>query len=240
MGMTGADQVFEGVMGFFKEVCGGDSFDIPAWGGEGEPFMINKTYIKKYPAEYHSQSAIDAVERMIEERGGKTFAPDEIEEVEIATFTASWEIIGGEPEKWRPQSRETADHSLPYITCAALVDGEVTQATFEPERFMNETLLSLVARTKVVPDSEFDKLYPQDGIPNRITVKLKDGTALEGRVDAPRGHALNPMSDEEVVAKYMTMAGPMLGDRAAEEALEPMWTLEEQDDLGDVFGGLIV
>ena len=239
MGMTGADQVFEGVMGFFKEVCGGDTFDIPVWGGGREPFMINKTYIKKYPAEYHSQSAIDAAEQIIADRDSK-FSPEEIESIEIATFTASWEIIGGEPEKWRPQSRETADHSLPYITCAALVDGEVTQATFEPERFKDEALLSLVSKTKVVPDSELDKLYPEKGIPNRITIKMKDGKSFEKRVDAPKGHALNPMTDEEVEAKFLSMAQPMLGERAAREAMEPMWNLDQQEDLSDVFGGMLV
>ena len=239
MGMTGADQVFEGVMGFFKEVCGGDAFDIPVWGGGSEPFMINKTYIKKYPAEYHSQSAIDAAEQIIAERGS-LFTPEEVEEIEIATFTASWEIIGGEPEKWRPQSRETADHSLPYITCAALVDGEVTQATFEPERFRDEELLGLVAKTKVVPDPELDKLYPGKGIPNRITIKMKDGKSFEKRVDAPKGHALNPMTDEEVEAKFLSMAQPMLGERAAREAMEPMWNLDQQEDLSDVFGGMLV
>ena len=244
MGMTGADQVFEGVMGFFKEVCGGDTFDIPVWGGpnssgKGEPFMINKTYIKKYPAEYHSQSAIDAAEQIIAERGS-LFTPDEVDEIEIATFTASWEIIGGEPEKWRPQSRETADHSLPYITCAALVDGRVTQATFEPERFKDENLLSLVAKTKVVPDPELDKLYPEKGIPNRVTIKMKDGKSFEKRVDAPKGHALNPMSDEEVEGKFLSMAQPMLGERAAHEALEPMWNLDQQEDLSDIFGGMLI
>ena len=239
MGMTGADQVFEGVMGFFKEVCCGDTFDIPTWGGGKEPFMINKTYIKKYPAEYHSQSAIDAAEQIIAERGSM-FTPDEIDGIEIATFTASWEIIGGEPEKWRPQSRETADHSLPYITCAALVDGEVTQATFEPERFKDEGLLGLVAKTKVVPDAEFDKLYPEQGIPNRITVKMKDGKSFEKRVDAPKGHALNPMTDEEVEAKFLSMSVPMLGERAAREAMDPMWNLDQQEDLSDVFGGMLV
>jgi 2-methylcitrate dehydratase len=239
MGMTGADQVFEGVMGFFKEVCGGDTFDIPGWGGGGEPYMINKTYIKKYPAEYHSQSAIDAAEQIIAERGS-LFTPEEILDIEIATFTASWEIIGGEPEKWRPRSRETADHSLPYITCAALVDGQVTQATFDEKRFTDERLLSLVAKTRVIPDPELDKLYPEQGIPNRITIKMADGTSFVKRVDAPKGHALNPMTDEEVEAKFLSMAVPMLGENAAREALLPMWALDQQEDLSDVFGGMLV
>jgi len=239
MGMTGASQVFEGEMGFFKEVCGGDTFDIPVFGGENEPFMINRTYIKKYPAEYHSQSAVDAAEQIIAEHGG-VFSPSEIDSVEIATFNASYEIIGGEPEKWRPQSRETADHSLPYITCAALVDGRVTVATYDEPRFRDEELLSVVARTKVVPDKELDKLYPEKGIPNRVTVKLRDGRSFEKRVDAPSGHALNPMTDEMVEAKYLTMAAPMLGQSAAVEALGPIWSLDQQEDLGELFAGFVV
>lgn len=239
MGMTGASQVFEGEMGFFNEVCRGDTFDIDAFGGEGEPFMINRTYIKKYPAEYHSQSAVDAAEQIIAEHGG-VFAPDSIESVEIATFNASYEIIGGEPEKWRPQSRETADHSLPYITCAALVDGKVTMATYDESRFRDEELLAVVSRTKVVPDEELNKLYPEGGIPNRVTVKLKDGTTLQKRVDAPSGHALNPMTDEMVEDKFYSMAIPMLGQSAAADALSPIWALDQQEDLSDLFAGFVV
>ena len=239
MGMTGASQVFEGEMGFFNEVCRGDQFDIPAFGSAERGYMINKTYIKKYPAEYHSQSAVDAAEQIIAERGG-VFAPDKIESIEIATFNASYEIIGGEPEKWRPQSRETADHSLPYITCAALVDGEVTLDTYEEKRFKDEVLLAVVANTKVVPDDELNKLYPEQGIPNRLVVKETDGTVWEKRVDAPKGHALNPMTDEEVEAKFRSMAVKMLGADGASAALEELWRLDEQVDLGDVMAALIV
>ncbi|HEY3782686.1 MAG TPA: MmgE/PrpD family protein [Fimbriimonadaceae bacterium] len=239
MGMTGASQVFEGEMGFFNEICRGDTFDIEKFGGNGEPFMINRTYIKKYPAEYHSQSAVDAAEQIIKQHGG-VFAPETIDSIEIATFTASYEIIGGEPEKWRPQSRETADHSLPYITCAALVDGKVTIATYDESRFKDENLLAVVAKTKVVADPELDKVYPEGGIPNRVTVKLKDGKSYQIRVDAPSGHALNPMTDEMVENKYFTMAVPMLGQEAAVDALGPIWALDEQEDLTDVFNGFII
>lgn len=240
IGMSGPAPIFEGEMGFFNEVCGGDTFDIELWDADGdEPMMINKTYIKKYPAEYHSQSAIDAAEQIIAERG-ELFEPEEVEEIEIATFTASWEIIGGEPEKWRPQSRETADHSLPYITCATLVDGEVTLDTFAESRFKDEELLSLVAKTKVVADPELDKLYPEKGIPNIIRIKMTDGTTFEKRVDAPGGHALNPMTDEEVIAKFLSMAQPMLSGTQIDDGLEFMLTLEEQDDIEEMYDSFII
>ena len=238
LGMTGPSQVFEGEMGFFKQVSH-DCFDISALGGSGIPYMINQTYIKKYPAEYHSQSAIDAAEQIIEEHG-RPFNPDEIEEITIHTFSASYEIIGGEPEKWEPKSRETADHSLPYITCAALVDGAVTLDTYEESRFTDKKLLSLVAKTKVVPDPELDKLYPHKGIPNRVEVHLKDGMIYEKRVDAPSGHALNPMTDDEVMDKFNSMASSILRSAQIEEATSMMWDLENVEDMSDLLECFVV
>jgi 2-methylcitrate dehydratase len=244
LGLTGASQVFEGEMGFFKEVCGGDTFTIERFGGPSldghqEPFMIDKTYIKKYPAEYHSQSAVDAAEQIVADHGGP-LDPEMIEAVTIGTFGASYEIIGGEPEKWRPQSRETADHSLPYITCAALVDGRVTLETYDEARFRDEVLLGVVAKTKVVLDPELDRVYPEGGIPNRVTVELTGGRQFEVRVDAPRGHALNPMSDDEVEEKFHSMADRMLTESGADEALEVMWSLERVAELDDVFSAMVV
>lgn len=240
LGMTGPSPIFEGEMGFFDEVCRGDHFDLPKLGGvNGEPYMINKTYIKKYPAEYHSQSAIDVALELIEEHGG-TFEPDEIEKIEIATFTASWEIIAKDPEKNRPRSRETADHSIQYITAAALVDGYVWHDTFEEERFTDEELLGVVAKTTVVAHPEFDSMYPEQGIPNRVTIQTKDGKVYTSTVASPRGHALNPMDDNEVVAKFRRMADPMLRESQVEEVLERCWSLEEETDLTGLVMNLVI
>lgn len=238
-GMTGASEVFEGQMGFFNEVCGGDTFDVDEWGSADSGYMISRTYIKKWPAEYHSQSAVDCAQDILVQHG-HPIIPSEVEEITIETFTASWEIIGGEPEKWRPQSRETADHSLPYITCAALVDGTVTLETYDERRFRDENLLSLVAKTKVVPSEELDRVYPEGGIPNIVTVRLRNGASYSSRVDAPNGHALNPMDDPAVETKFASMADRMLGTRGSEAALEAMWTLDQAEDLSEVFGAMVV
>ncbi len=99
--------------------------------GEGPASMILKTSIKYWPAEYHSQSAIEAalfLRKQIEDLS-------QVKSMVIESHDASVDIIGSEPEKWKPQQRETADHSLPYITAVALIDGEVTDKQFEPERF---------------------------------------------------------------------------------------------------------
>ncbi|MBA3726944.1 MAG: MmgE/PrpD family protein [Armatimonadetes bacterium] len=239
LGMSGPAPIFEGEMGFFDEICRGDTFELPKLGGEnGEGYMINKTYIKKYPAEYHSQSAIDAALNLIEQHGG-VFSPEEIDEIEIATFTASWEIIAKDPEKNRPKSRETADHSLQYMTCAALVDGYVWHDTFDEKRFADEELLGVVAKTNVIAEPEFDKLYPEHGIPNRLTVKTKEKTYTD-TVASPRGHALNPMNDDDVVAKFRRMAEPMLRESQIREIIDRVSNLEKETDLTGLLMNLVV
>ena len=227
-GMTGASEVFEGEMGFMKQVSG--PFEIDALGGNGEPFMINRTYIKFFPAEYHSQSAIDAALTL---RKQLTGGPESIERVTIETFNAAVEIIGGEPEKWRPTTRETADHSLPYCVAVTLVDGKVTLDSFDDAHLSNESLLGLVQRIQVKANADLNAKYPE-GIPNLVRIHLRDGRSLEQEVTFPRGHARNPMTDAEVESKFRSMAEPLLPEPAIVEALDRCWNLDKQTDIGEL------
>src|SRR5262245_49209937 len=124
-GMTGPAPIFEGDLGIFNLVTR-QPFAPALFGGEPENvdgFMIDKTYIKYWPAEYHSQSAIDAAIQLRKELNGDV---SKVEKIDIDTFEASYNIIGKYTEAWAPKTRETADHSLPYCTAAALYDGDVT------------------------------------------------------------------------------------------------------------------
>src|SRR5215470_5281225 len=173
-GMTGPAPIFEGELGFMRLLTG--PFTLAPLGGTGTPpapFMISQTYIKFWPAEYHSQSAIDAALQLRPEVGDVR----RVASIDIHTFNAAVDIIGKDPEKWRPRTRETADHSLPYCTGVALVDGEVGEAQFEPARFTDPALLDLVARIQVHRDVALNERYPR-GIPNRLTVRLADGRTL--------------------------------------------------------------
>src|SRR5206468_1702350 len=133
-GMTGPAPIFEGDLGFMKLLTG--PFHVAPLGGGAQPFMITETYIKYWPAEYHSQSAIDAMLQLRPQIQGR-----KIERIHIASFEAAVSIIGSEKEKWRPTTRETADHSLPFCCAAALVDGDVTLATFDDERLHDPRIL---------------------------------------------------------------------------------------------------
>jgi 2-methylcitrate dehydratase len=224
-GMTGPSDVFEGEMGFFSQVSG--PFQIGIMGGAGQPFMIERTYIKFYPAEYHSQSAIEAALALRPQIPG---GADAIERITIETFNAAVEIIGGEPEKWRPTTRETADHSLPYCVAVALVDGKVTLDSFDDAHLRDENLLSLVKRIEVKASAELNAKYP-DGIPNLVRLHLRGGDVLEKEVTYPRGHAHNPMTDAEVEAKFRSLAEPLLPEPRIAEILDRCWNLDRQDEV---------
>ncbi len=209
-GMTGPAPLFEGDMGFFQQVSG--PFKLAQLGGpKASDWMLPKTSIKFVPAEYHSQSAIAAAFVLRPKIGDLS----RIKSIEIATFRTAVEIIGQDPEKWHPKTRETADHSLPYCTAVALVDGEITAAQFSHERLHDPALIDLVSRTSVVEDPILTAGYPS-GIPNRITVTLDDGTTLVETNSFPPGHDKNPLTDAQLRVKYDGLTVPAIGaDRAS-------------------------
>lgn len=207
-------------MGFFQQVSG--PFSVSQLGGpSASDWMLPKTSIKFVPAEYHSQSAIAAAFELRPKIGD----PARIRSIEIATFRVAVEIIGQDPEKWRPKTRETADHSLPYCTAVALVDGEVSAAQFHDDRLADPALLDLVSRTTVVEDPKLTAGYP-NGIPNRVTVTLDDGSTLVSEIAFPPGHDKNPLTDAQLAVKFHGLADPAIGVSRAEAVWDRLMKLE--------------
>ena len=228
-GFTGPYHPFDGEMGFFQQLLGGKPFDakpLKSMGKKSPPTRIQDTYIKFWPVEYHAQSAVDAALQLHKEIGD----PSRIDKVNIDTFKASYEIIAKDPEKWEPKTRETADHSLQYITCAALLDGKVTKDTFSLERITAPDVRSLLKRTSLKEDSVLTKGYP-NGIPNRISVVTKDGKTYAKEVNFPRGHPKNAMSDEELVQKFRANVDWCWTEEQAQRVLAFVWNLEKQENL---------
>ncbi|MGQ0633641.1 MAG: MmgE/PrpD family protein [Planctomycetaceae bacterium] len=227
-GLTGPAPIFEGEMGFFKQVSG--RFELATLGGEkpgDHDFMINKTSIKFWPAEYHSQSSIHAALELRKQIGDAS----QIRALDIYSFDAAVDIIGKDPEKWRPKTRETADHSLPYCTVAALIDGDVTLESFSDARLRDENLLGLVAKTKVLRDAALTARYPR-GIPNRLVATLADGRQATTENEFPPGHDQNPMTDAEVEAKFRRLASKKLDAGRQQKILELCFRLDELPEIG--------
>jgi 2-methylcitrate dehydratase len=228
-GMTGPAPIFEGQMGFEKELgvslgTVGELFasKAEAMAGEGPASMILKTSIKFWPAEYHSQSAIEAALFLRNQIADLAT----VKSMVIESHDASVDIIGSEPEKWKPQSRETADHSLPYITAVALIDGEITDKQFEPARFTEPGIVKFLENVKVQRNDELSALYA-DAVANIVHVKLTDGRTLSKRVDYPLGNAKNRLKDSELEGKFTSLVTPALGETGVKKILAHAWKLDE-------------
>ncbi|HEV2390342.1 MAG TPA: MmgE/PrpD family protein [Nitrososphaerales archaeon] len=236
-GMTGPSPVFEGEMGFFNQVSGRFQLDIKSFGGKGRRYKLEETLLKYYPAEYHAQTAIWAALDIRKKIEGDPFK--RIAHVGVETHEAGYSILGKDPEKWAPETRETADHSFPYMVTMALLEGKVDNETYAAKKLKDGEVREFMKRVIVKEDKALTEAYPER-IPNRITVKLDDGKTLAAQVDDPRGHPRNPMTDEEVEQKFRLLAAGILRGPQVEKVLRFVRTVEEQADVSPLFAACVV
>jgi 2-methylcitrate dehydratase len=242
LGMTGPSPIFEGEKGFMKLVSGplelapfaAEQGQAPALDGSlSSQFKILDTYIKRYPVEYHAQTAVEAGlalrNELIEAEGGR--AIDRVTDVEIGSYDVAIEIIGRDPEKWQPSTRETADHSFPYCVAAALLDGRMTLQSFGPKRLQDPAVRDLMKKVRVVPQPEFVGCYPKT-MPTQITVKTEAGKTYMRQVDMPVGHPGNPMSDRDLEAKFRRLTAGRLSRPRINRLIEFVWNLDRVQNIG--------
>ena len=223
-GMTGPAPIFEGEMGFFKQVSGPFQLDIGSFGGKRTAFKLLDTYIKYFPAEYHAQSAIWAALEARRKAGG----PAEIEAVEVETHEAGYTILGKDKEKWAPATKETADHSLPFMVGMALLKGRVDNRTYSGRNITDPKVISFLKKIKVTEDKELTAMYPRH-IANRVTLRLKDGRTITEQVNDPKGHPNNPMTREEVERKFRLLTSSSLEESQTDEIFDYVWGIEKRE-----------
>jgi len=182
--------------------------------------------------QYHAQSAVEAamkIRHMIVEAEGHCDM-SQIKNIVVESFDVAIEIIGRDPEKWRPKTRETADHSLPYCVAVALSDGRITPHSFSSKRLNDTALRALVQKVKVVEQPDFTNCYPE-AMPNRLRVTTMKGKNYVVQVDHPLGHPKRPMSDSEVEGKFHRFADRRIGAYQANRLIERVWELEKITDV---------
>jgi len=226
-GMTGPSPIFEGRAGFMKAVSG--PFQLEEFGGEKRPFRIMDVTIKRYPCGKHAQTAIDAAINL----RAKVSGIDEIDAINIGSSTYAKAIMAGDAEKWRPMTRETADHSIPYVVGVALMTGGVEVGHFADEYLYNPVLLDLVQKIKVEGTEECNRLYP-DASANRVEIITKSGERFSELVQYHRGHFQNPLTDEEVELKFHLLTRELLSLEQRQGLLSFLWNLEQINDIGNI------
>jgi 2-methylcitrate dehydratase len=218
-GMTGPTAAFEGRHGLGEQVTG--PFEIGALGGRDRPFAIERTNFKFFAAEYHAQAPLAMALTL---RGKVPI--EEIEAIEVQIYAMAHSEIGSEPAKWDPRTRETADHSLPYMLAIALRDGRITPASFEPQRYLDPGLRPLMNRIRVAESPEFTRCFPLE-LRSQIDVITRSGQRFTERAEYPKGHARNPMTDADVESKFRDLAVDALGPERVSAALRALWRLDD-------------
>jgi 2-methylcitrate dehydratase len=232
-GMTGPGEPFGGRDGLWQHL----GVEAPKWehfGGEATPFRITATSFKAYPSVIHTQGPISLVLELRERIGTA-----EIESVHMATYSEALRRTATEAEKWNPETRETADHSIPYLVAAAFQDGGVTPATFAPSRIQDPALRPLIKKLTVVEEPEFTRRYPAESC-TRIEVTTTDGKRVAAETSHPKGHHRNPLTDGEVEGKFRDLASGALGVEACDRVLAEVWDLENSATLDRLFESLVI
>ncbi len=231
-GITGPLEVFEGNKGFMESIAGHFELD---WQKENLE-VVRRTSVKKYNAEFHSQSALEGI---LELRQSHQVHPEAIERIEIDIFAVSYNIIGGgeEGDKHVIRTKEEADHSLPYMVAVALLDGEVTPAQYTPQRILRDDVQTLLLKVTVRPDEALSKRFPQE-MPCRIRVFLKGGQALSIEKHDYEGFYTRPLSWEKAEAKFASLAAPYTDRELRQAIIEAVAHLEtiEVQQLTELLG----
>jgi len=198
-GITGPAEVFEGNKGFMQSIAGPFAID---WEREGLD-RIERTIIKRYNAEVHSQTAIEAA---LELQRAHKFTADDVESVDVDVFDVAHRIIGGgeEGDKTLVFSKEDADHSLPYLIAVALLDHAVMPEQFTPQRMQAADVQALLCRIVVRPLADYSDRFPSE-MPSRVTVTLTDGRILARALSDYPGFHTRPQTWEGAMSKFTTL-----------------------------------
>jgi 2-methylcitrate dehydratase len=201
-GITGPLEVIEGEKGLMDAITG--YFQI-SWPGQ-DFGCVGRTTIKKYNAEIHSQTAIEAVLTLLRRY---RFSSTDVERVEVETFDVAYNIIGGgeEGDKSTVFTKEQADHSLPYVVAVAILDGQVMPEQYEQKRILRADVQELLGKVSVQLNATFSERFPNE-MPCRIKIILKDGRALEQETKDYAGFFTQPMSWEMAIRKFNEIATP--------------------------------
>jgi 2-methylcitrate dehydratase len=232
-GVTGPEPVFEGRKGFFALVSAPAEVNLDAFGGRGGSFLIHQCGMKAYPAVVYAQTAIVASVAAARQVGDL----DDIVAVEIATSRRGYEQAGRDREKWSPRNRDTADHSLPYITARAMLDGDISNDSYAPERLRDPRVLALMSKTTVKEDPAF-AASGGNAPPTRVTAVLKDGRHIAHEIDDMPGFPGKPMTRADVERKFRSNLGSRTLQEDTGAVLQALWALDRTDDLRSLAGKL--
>jgi len=254
-GFTGTEKVFEGKEGFMdcffgwsfqqekvapvrmegREGVSELSWDVDAFIGKlGESYKILECSMKAFPTEALTHTHISAVLKVVTEN---RITYDQIEEVRVTTIAKACDILF-DHTKYRPESRETADHSLPYCIAVALVDHQVTTRSFLDEKLKDPKIWEVIDKIKGIASVEFEAMFPAKQ-PSKIVVRTKDDREYEAYLEYPKGDPREPMSMEDLENKFNALSASLLSSKR-QHAIKEMIFECENYSARDFMNALVV
>ncbi len=234
LGAEGPAGVLEGRFGVYHAFLGAKKgeVDIDAQLADlGSRWETLRIAIKPYPACHFIHGSLGATASLL---GSVT--PDEIEEVVVWVPQAGVPLVLEPSEtKLAPRSEYEAKFSLQYSTAAMLVHGQVGVRSYTDEAIADPRVLALAAKVRHEA-REYDS-YPA-AFPGGVRIRTTDGRTLEADFPHQRGGPENPMTTDEVRAKFRENAALALGDEAVESLEEAVLNLEERDDVRGLFSAM--
>lgn len=225
-GYSGPEHVVDGKEGLVH--CFGPRWHLDKLtDGLGQRFKIVDCGMKAFPIEALSHSPLTATLKIVREHA---IGPDDVAQIKVETIARAADILS-DPAKYRPTSKETADHSLPYCLAVAIADGQVTPRQFTNERINDPKLHPLMDAVQAVGNDEFEALFPTSQ-PARVTITTKTGRSHSARVDVPKGDCRDPMAIEEIEVKFNALAAERFTPPRCAEIRDTILALDQLDDVG--------
>ena len=232
-GYSGTVAVFEGKEGLM-DVFGPDWDEKKLLGDLGKHYKILDCSMKAFPTEALTHTHITATLKAVK---GNNISYDQIEQVTVTTIARACDILF-DPHKYRPESRETADHSLPYCIAAALVDHQITTASFSEEKLKDKRIWEVIDKIKGEASVEFEKMFPAKQ-PSKVVVKTKDGKEYSEYLEYPKGDPREPMTVEDIEAKFNALSSKLLDSGRQSKIKEMIFACEDMT-ARDFMAGLVV
>src|SRR5437660_8625217 len=227
-GYTGPEHVVDGKEGLTH--CFGPDWKLSLLTeGLGDSWRITQCGMKAFPTEALTHTPISAVLDLVKTNDLK---PHQVEKVQIRSLARAADILS-DPSKYDPHTKETADHSLPYVIAAAIVDRQVTPAQFEMKKIMDPAIRAQLKKVEVVADPEIEKVFPAL---QRVVVNITatDGRTFSKQLDYPKGDPRNPLTDAEVEEKFAALADGVLSAGAQKKLNDAIWNLEKVGSVSEL------
>jgi 2-methylcitrate dehydratase len=223
-GMTGPPEPYEGRSGIWEQVTGPFDLRLPV---NSDDLVIQDAQTKLRPAEFNAQGPIELA---VQIRGSADLAS--VTDIELQTYWLTYHEIGMDDAKWDPRTRETADHSLPWLLAVALTDGNVDLDSCSPARLADPSVRALMAKVRITENPAFTARFPRE-FPNRLVVRTADGREVARELSHPPGHRRSPVDDDQINEKLdFVLRGCSDQDaKLVRDARDGLWNVDQIDDV---------